>query len=92
MSDATQHTFSWADDLTVVDWGAAFIYGADTSDVIQLLEFELVQLLEFRFLDEQLDQQCDEAAALFLALERRATEKSRWKRWYTECVPAPSDN
>ena len=43
--------------------------------------FELVQLLEFRYLDELLDQQCDEAAALFLKLERQAHEKSRWKRW-----------
>lgn len=80
-TDSTQHTFSWADDLTVVDWGAAFIYGSDNGDVLKLLEFELVQLLEFRYLDELLDQQCDEAAALFLNLERQAHEKSRWKRW-----------
>lgn len=49
------------DDLTVIDWNSAFIFGADGDDVRAVLEFANVELLEMRHLDTQLDDALDES-------------------------------
>ncbi len=43
-------------DLTIIDWNAAFVLGSDMDDVLAVLEFANVELLEMRFLDDQLDR------------------------------------
>jgi len=46
----------YADDLVIVDWNAAFIYDRDYRDTVNVLELLNVELLEARYIDEQLDR------------------------------------
>ncbi len=51
-------------DLTVIDWNATITFESDPSsaaDVLAVLEFANVQLLEMRFLDDRLDAVLDRA-------------------------------
>jgi len=48
-------------DMTIVDWNAALVVDPEGDDVVAVLEFANVQLLEMRFLDRQLDRAMDEA-------------------------------
>ena len=85
VEDTLYHRFSWSEDLTVVDWNAAFLYGHGLDDVLELLEFNQVQLLGLRYLNSSLDAQLDVAYGLFenALREIRAHERSRykWARW-----------
>jgi len=49
------------EDMTIVDWNAALVLDSEGDDVVAVLEFANVQLLEMRFLDEELDGAMDEA-------------------------------
>lgn len=61
-------------DLAIIDWQAAFIIDPSADeDVRAVLEFINVELLELRFLDEQLDQVLDHAY-------RTLTARS-WRDW-----------
>lgn len=66
-------------DLTVIDWNGAIIFGAEMADVLAVLEFANVQLLERRYLDQQLDDALDEA---YEALTRKAAEWSLWPGFF----------
>lgn len=46
-------------DAVVVDWNAAIIFQDHAEDVISVLEFANVELLELRFLDDRLDEMLD---------------------------------
>jgi hypothetical protein len=48
-------------DLTLVDWNAALVLTEDADDILAVLEFANVQLLEMRHLDDQLDRSLDRA-------------------------------
>lgn len=48
-------------DMTLIDWNAALMIGEEMDDVRTVLEFVNVELVERRFLDDQLDQALDEA-------------------------------
>jgi hypothetical protein len=48
-------------DLVIVDWAGAVAVGGDHQDVLDVLAFANLQLLEFRQIDEQLDRQLDVA-------------------------------
>lgn len=55
--DATNLRISFGpSDITVVDWDAAFVLDPDPEDVRAVLAFANVQLLEMRWLDQELDQ------------------------------------
>lgn len=55
--DALKQRLSYgAGDVSFVDWYAALLVGDDMEDERALLEFGIVELLELRFLDWQLDQ------------------------------------
>ncbi len=56
------------DDLAVIDWDAALLVDRDGDDVRDVLEFANVELLEMRYLDQQLDDALDES---YEALARR---------------------
>ena len=43
-------------DLTVIDWKAAMVFDPDPADILTVLEFANVELLEMRFIDDRLDQ------------------------------------
>ncbi len=43
------------DDLTIIDWDGALVADREPDDIIALLEFANVQLLELRYLDSELD-------------------------------------
>lgn len=49
------------DDVTIIDWNAAMIYARDAQDMRTVLEFANVELLEMRYLDQQLDDALDHA-------------------------------
>jgi len=49
------------DDVAVIDWNAAFLFDREAEDVRAVLEFANVELLEMRYLDEQLDDDLDQA-------------------------------
>jgi len=73
------------DDRTLIDWNAALILGAEADDVRSVLEYANVQLLEARFLDDQLDNDLEKSYAAmarqkwmrFLSLRRSARELRR---------------
>jgi len=44
-----------ADDLTLITWNAALVFGRDMDDVLTVLELANVQLRELHYLDDQLD-------------------------------------
>ncbi len=46
----------YENDLVAVDWNAAFIYDRDYHDTVYVLEFLNVELLEARYIDDQLDR------------------------------------
>src|SRR5262245_488404 len=60
------------DDLTVVDWNSAIVIDPDAEDIIAILEFANVELMEMRNLDHRLDE------ALTLAYE--SLSKRPWPR------------
>lgn len=49
------------DDISVIDWDGALLIGTGMDDVLAVLEFANVELLEMRYLDRQLDGALDES-------------------------------
>jgi hypothetical protein len=62
------------DDLALIDWDAAILFDRDAEDVRDVLEFANVELLELRYLDQQLDDALDHA---YEALSRHT-----WRRFW----------
>ncbi len=61
-SDALACRISYSpSDLTLIDWNSALVIQEDAADLLAVLEFANVELLEMRHLDEQLDRALDEA-------------------------------
>ena len=80
--DALSHHISYGvDDVVIVDWNAALVVDNEPEDVLTVLEFANVELLEMRFLDQRLDE------ALGLAYERLNKRSRRWFRFRSN----PSD-
>jgi hypothetical protein len=57
-------------DLLVAEWSAAVLVDRDCEETLQVIEFANVQLLEFRFLDDLLDDRLAEAYRLIHRLAR----------------------
>lgn len=75
--DATEQHISYApDDVAIIDWAAALLFERDAEDVRAVLEFANVELLEMRYLDQQLDDALDES---YQALSKR-TWRRTWPR------------
>lgn len=56
VTNATEARISFGpNDVSIVDWDAAFVLDPEPEDVRAVLEFANVQLLEMRWLDQQLD-------------------------------------
>jgi hypothetical protein len=52
------------DDLCVLEWSAAVLIDDDCEQTLQAIEFANLQLLEFRHIDDRLDQRLAEASSL----------------------------
>jgi hypothetical protein len=50
-----------SEDVALIDWNAALLVDKEPEDVLAVLEFANLQLLEVRFLDAQLDHALDRA-------------------------------
>lgn len=62
VGDALQCHLSFGpNDLTLIDWNAAFIFDPDAYDVVAVLEYANVELLEMRHLDHKLDDALEQA-------------------------------
>lgn len=61
-------------DLVVLDWAAGFVADDECADTLQVIEFANVQLLEFRHIDDRLDDRLEAAFRLIQEVNRR--------RWY----------
>jgi len=80
--DATANRISFGkDDVAIVDWNAALLVDAEAQDVLTVLEFANVELLEMRFLDKRLDD------ALGLAYVRLSKRSRKWFQFRSD----PSD-
>lgn len=68
VEDALSCVLSYSpDDSVVIDWNAAFMFGSDVDDVRAVLEFGNVELLELRYLDQELDEALERS---YVALNR----------------------
>jgi len=66
INDATSCRLSYAvDDVAIIDWNATFLLHGDVEDVIAVLEYANVELLEMRHLDDQLDVALDQSYDTF---------------------------
>lgn len=63
------------DDITVIDWNGSLMFGQEMDDVRAVLEFANVELLERRYLDQQLDNTLDHA---YEVLTKRSFGRSWW--------------
>jgi hypothetical protein len=71
--DALSYRISFGkDDVVIVDWNAALVVDKEAEDVLTVLEFANVELLEMRFLDQRLDD------ALGLAYDRLSKRSRKW--------------
>lgn len=62
IEDALQCRISFnPTDTTLIDWNAALIIDSDADDVVAVLEYANMELLEMRFLDQKLDDALDQA-------------------------------
>ncbi len=62
MSDATALRLSFGpNDATIIDGDATLLFDPEGDDVRAVIEFANTQLLEMRFLDQQLDNSLDRA-------------------------------
>ena len=65
VADAVSVQLSYGpEDLTLIDWNAALIFDRDAGDVLDVLEFANIELLELRVLDAQLDDSLDRSYEL----------------------------
>jgi hypothetical protein len=72
-ADALSHRLSFGlDDVVLVDWNAALVVDKDAEDILTVLEFANVELLEMRYLDQRLDE------ALSLAYDRLSRRSRKW--------------
>ncbi len=72
-------------DLVVLDWAAGFVADTDCADTLQVIEFANVQLLEFRHIDDRLDDRL-EAAYRLIRPERRRRRLPRFWRLHGDAV------
>jgi hypothetical protein len=65
-------------DLVVLDWAAGFVADAECADTLQVIEFANVQLLEFRHIDDRLD---DRLEASYRLIRPERAKRLSWSIW-----------
>ena len=77
--DALSHRISYSkDDIAIIDWNAALVVDKNADDVLMVLEFANVELLEMRFLDDRLDD------ALGQAYSRMTVRSKKWLQFRSD--------
>ena len=72
IADATAARLSFGpNDATIIDTDAAILFDAEGEDVRDILEFANTQLLEMRYLDQELDDVLERAYEALLGRSRR---------------------
>jgi hypothetical protein len=80
IKEATKLALSYTpSDLVVLDWAAGFVADADCADTLQIIEFANVQLLEFRHIDDRLDDRLEAAYRLIRPDHRKRWPLGLWK-------------
>jgi hypothetical protein len=78
--EATKLALSYTPtDLVVLDWAAGFVADTECVDTLQVIEFANVQLLEFRHIDDRLDDRLEAAYKLIRPERQRRSLFPRWK-------------
>ena len=63
--EATRLSLSYTpSDLVVLDWAAGVVIDTDCADTLEVIEYANVQLLEFRHIDDRLDDRLEAAYRL----------------------------
>ncbi len=84
--EATRLSLSYTpSDLVILDWAAGFVADTDFADTLQVIEFANVQLLEFRHIDDRLDDRLESAYRL-IRPERRSRRMPRFWRLHGDAV------
>jgi hypothetical protein len=65
-------------DLVVLDWAAGVVADDDCADTLQVIEFANVQLLEFRHIDDRLDDRLEAAYRLIRPERARRRLPALW--------------
>ena len=66
-------------DLVVLDWAAGLVADRDCADTLQVIEFANVQLLEFRHIDDRLDDRLEAAYRLIRRDRPRTRLRLPWR-------------
>jgi len=78
--EATRRSLSYApDDLVLLDWAAGFVADRDCAETLQVIEFANVQLLEFRHIDDRLDDRLEATYRLIRPGNRPSWPASLWR-------------
>ena len=76
--EATRLRLSYTpDDLIMLDWAAGFVADRDCAETVQVIEFANVQLLEFRHIDDRLDDRLEAAYRLIHTEHSREPHRRR---------------
>ena len=74
VKEATRLSLSYTPgDMVVLDWAAGVVSDSECADTLEVLEFANVQLLEFRHIDDRLDDRLEAAYRLI-----RPERLNRW--------------
>jgi hypothetical protein len=80
VSEATRLSLSYTpDDVVVLDWAAGVVADTECADTLQIIEFANVQLLEFRHIDDRLDDRLEAAYRLIRPERGRRWFPIRWR-------------
>jgi hypothetical protein len=78
--EATRLSLSYTpNDLVTLDWAAGFVADRDCADTLQVIEFANVQLLEFRHIDDRLDDRLEAAYRLIRPEPRERGPRVGWR-------------
>jgi hypothetical protein len=78
--EATRLSLSYTpSDLVVLDWAAGVVVDPDCDDTLEVIEFANVQLLEFRQIDDRLDDRLEAAYRLIRTGRRARTWPTLWR-------------
>ncbi len=70
--EATRRSLAYTpSDIVVLDWAAGFVADTECGDTLQVIEFANIQLLEFRHIDDRLDDRLESAYRLLRPEPRR---------------------
>ncbi|QDV34852.1 RMD1 family protein [Tautonia plasticadhaerens] len=87
VTEATRLGMSYApNDAIVIDWAAAVVADRDCADTLQVLEFANVQLLEFRHIDDRLDDRLERAYGTIHPASPRLRLPMVWSPTHNDAV------